>query len=472
MVLNLLNLYSLIFALFRKIEGMSNELDRLQPKLDTNVTIVNENTYNNSESLGLYRLCFETTVPCLPCDMLNVPIQKPNKENSRVNSQYQSFDYRSSNFGIGTDKSKNKTMVKKRNLRYIEIDKNLTQNNNKNLYADEKISLLKEIERIHNLSKMTQLEDYNDTLETEDTESYDFNDDLYHSTDTTLITETQLDYKSSFSSLDSTYSEPNINSETNNKLPSITETFYSTETAEPQVFFIHSTLNTEVTFSAASTDSYQDSYTNADTAYTNIGSSSSSSSIFTDSYDITDTIQQRTPFKNSDNTITNEITSLDSTSEMSFTNDKIDVSTSTSISSTSKNLIVCPDLSFNYTINCGDKNITQIFYISNCTIIDIKCYVTICNTVQNLHLEDSKKNNTNFTMIDTVYFDKCHRKMYNLTIATKKKLLKLCWETMFGQELVKLTMMDLVSITDYTCYKLLLTFISLLKGLFFRFLYY
>lgn len=450
MVLNLLNLYSLIFALFRKIEGMSNELDRLQPKLDTNVTIVTENTYNNSESLGLYRLCFETTVPCLPCDMLNVPIQKPNKENSRVNSKYQSFDYTSSNVGIGTDKGKNKTMVKKRNLRYIGIAENLSQNNNKNSYAEEKISLLKEIERIHNLSKLTQLEDYNDTLETEDTESYDFNDDLYHSTDTTLITETQHDYKSSFSTLDSTYSEPNINSETNNKLASITETFYSTETAEPQVFFNHSTLNTEVTFSAASTDSYQDSYTNADTTYTNIGSSSSSSSIF----------------------LRNEITSFDSTSEMSFTNDKIDVSTSTSLSSTSKNLTVCPDFSFNYTINCGDKNITQIFYISNCTIINIKCYVTVCNTAQNLNLEDSKKNNTNFTMIDTVYFDKCHRKMYNLTIATKKKLLKLCWETMFGQELVKLTMMDLVSIIDYTCHKLIIIFVSLLKDLFFRFLYY
>ncbi|XP_045458452.1 transmembrane channel-like protein [Melitaea cinxia] len=346
MVLNLLNLYSLIFALFRKIEGMSNELDRLQPKLHMNVTIVTENTYNNSELLGLYKACFETAVPCLPCDMLNV--QKPDKENSRVNNKNQSFDYALSNVGIVTENVKNKTMIKKRNLRYIEIAENLTQNNNNNSYAEEKISLLKEIERIHNLSKLTQSEDYNDTLETEDTESYDFSDDLYHSTDTTLITETEHDYKSSVSTLDSTYSEPNINSETNNILPPITESFYSTQTTEPQVFLIHSTLDTEVTFTATNTDLYQDTYTNADTTNTNI--------------------------------------------------------------------------------------------------------------------EDLKKNNTNFTMIDTVYFDKCHRKMYNLTIGTKKKLLKLCWETMFGQELVKLTMMDLVFVLLGTL------FLDFFRALFVRYM--
>lgn len=33
-----------------------------------------------------------------------------------------------------------------------------------------------------------------------------------------------------------------------------------------------------------------------------------------------------------------------------------------------------------------------------------------------------------------------------LNITTRQRLRKLCWETMFGQELVKLTVMDLVSI--------------------------
>lgn len=34
----------------------------------------------------------------------------------------------------------------------------------------------------------------------------------------------------------------------------------------------------------------------------------------------------------------------------------------------------------------------------------------------------------------------------SLDLPTRRRLRKLCWETMFGQELVKLTVMDLVSI--------------------------
>lgn len=35
-----------------------------------------------------------------------------------------------------------------------------------------------------------------------------------------------------------------------------------------------------------------------------------------------------------------------------------------------------------------------------------------------------------------------------LNLQTRRRLRKLCWETMFGQELVKLTVMDLVNITQ------------------------
>ncbi|KAL0851756.1 hypothetical protein ABMA28_000068 [Loxostege sticticalis] len=72
MLLNLLNLYSLIFALFSKIEGMSEELNGLKPGLNINATMTPNNTMNISESWAsnlplscseerkLLKLCWET----------------------------------------------------------------------------------------------------------------------------------------------------------------------------------------------------------------------------------------------------------------------------------------------------------------------------------------------------------------------------------------------------------------------------
>lgn len=104
----------------------------------------------------------------------------------------------------------------------------------------------------------------------------------------------------------------------------------------------------------------------------------------------------------------------------------------------------CPDFSFNCTVTCNGKNVKQVFFMSNCTIIRRICYVKNCTSKANTVAD--MKNGTNATAIDLVFVDKNNRKMYNLSVPTKKKLLKLCWETMFGQELVKLTMMDLVRV--------------------------
>jgi len=50
-----------------------------------------------------------------------------------------------------------------------------------------------------------------------------------------------------------------------------------------------------------------------------------------------------------------------------------------------------------------------------------------------------------------------------LNLQIRRRLRKLCWETMFGQELVKLTVMDLVSIRIILSYHKL-TFVNLLEN--------
>ncbi|XP_050361227.1 transmembrane channel-like protein [Nymphalis io] len=320
MLLNLLNLYSLIFALFSKIEGMSKELVSLQPNLYMNVTIITENTLNVKQKTE-YNL--NTISPTI------------------------------ANF-------KSKTNVKKRNLLYIAIAENLKENINDYNEAndDENAALLKEFERIRNLSKLSSLEDTNETLETDDSEVYDFNYDLVSSTDTTLLAETNIDYEYNLSDTDSPNSTPISVTETSSDFSSVTTSLYSTEDTE-QMLSSDSTLNVDLTsLLVSSTNSYE-------TANPNKVSTS---------YDV------------SENT---EKTRIYTVSEDAFTNDLSSI--------------------------------------------------------------PSSKNHY-------------HRKMYNLTVTTKKKLLKLCWETMFGQELVKLTMMDLVFVLLGTL------FLDFFRALFVRYI--
>ncbi|CAK1554682.1 unnamed protein product [Leptosia nina] len=161
MLLNLLNLYSLIFAQFSKIEGMSRELESLQPTRFINAThnihgdLQYDDTFNPSKTTN----CFQMPVPCLPCHLKSLSMPKSSLKN------------------IGTTES---VMIYKR--------QNPKKRNNRvkrNENQDNDISALeKEMERLRNLSKYEETEDNDEKSEADD---YEFYDSSYDDTEMATI---------------------------------------------------------------------------------------------------------------------------------------------------------------------------------------------------------------------------------------------------------------------------------------------
>lgn len=419
--------------MFSKIEGMSRDLVSLQPTLHMNVTIIPVTNMNESLDATLPMTCFEIRVPCLPCD---VPVSKQVSDLSSFVNNFENIN--NPYLRAHNEDNKDSSSLRRRNLRNIASNILEISNNDS---TDAEKALLKEIERIRHLSMISASNDSNeDASETGDPDFYD-NYDTSSSIEintSSVPTEFYKDYEYTTQTTDVTLSST-IQS-TDHSDSNTLSSFYETISFQPNNFSeditsidtIYSNASTTIdTFTQnvdiSSTSIINDYSTNVDMTYTN-----------------TDfTITSESKYLNI-NTNTNFTTDTSSVKYETSLIDDVDLSTTTDASSITENVVTCADISFNCSISCGNKNITKIFYMSKCKIIDTKCYITQCSTLRD-NLDNVQKNTTNSSIVDVVYIDVNNRKMYNLSKETKKKLLKLCWETMFGQELIKLTMMDLVS---------------------------
>lgn len=524
MLLNLLNLYSLIFALFSKIEGMSKDLDDLKPTVNLNATMISESTLTLSEALALNIpiTCFEVPISCSPCNVpLTTPvnIQYTNRDQSSITrkprikhiTKLKLFDKAAAIFpttkstilenkppDLGTTQKVSDALAKKlqaQNLMERDINENdtTTENyeNEETLLTMEYSSLTSDIFTVENYSTSTDNinNDRSDVNTTELTQNFtetDIDEEIYSTmeyinNDTTTTTESSIsllmkelerlrqmslskfnnnnsieDTSSEVGDDDYTFEEftTDITSSSSNETTLNYVDHDNFSTTDTTKEYIISTKESTSSNSGSETKTHSMDTNVTELYYTDVSSDSteyttSSSADPSNDKSITELPVTR-PIVNTgiistkdysepkstlkdENEAFSTTTYIDSTiSTIEYTEDaSSDLTTISSV----KAFTVCPNISFNCSVICGGENITQVFYMSNCTAVQQKCYTTQCM------IAETHNKNSSF---DLVYEDEHKRRMYNLTIKTKKKLLKLCWETMFGQELVKLTMMDLV----------------------------
>ncbi|CAK1588444.1 unnamed protein product [Parnassius mnemosyne] len=470
MLLNLLNLYSLIFALFSKIEGMSKELDSLQPTLNMNASAVPENALDLSESLikSVPTSCYEIAIPCLPCHLLTSS-QQFSKSTLNATPEIP-FTINRATTKTPFTVNQNHNLEIPQNLK--KYDKNETYTVGEEVPTPNSILLtIKELARLRNISSIP-----GNTTESDETmaDIYDYDTDVEYYETTAADVTTSSTFAMNNTSAEYTEEYPNITEQLN----IINNSYFSKITilSSPSYELSLSTDTNNDTDIKSTTEiiyedkSFKTSEGSSAATYESILSQSETYTKIT-VLDTTEATVEETSLKIVLSNTSNEHNNVSTTTNNPFSEENFDTSdfndnihffeSTTSLntdwleidnmstiatdfltSSYINDLTICPNITFNWSVNCGEKNITQVFFLFNCSITEIKCYINECDI--SVIRKDTNKRQINTTAVDIVYFDQNNRKMYNLTKATRKKLLKLCWETMFGQELVKLTVMDLV----------------------------
>lgn len=422
MLLNLLNLYSLIFALFSKIDGMGRELNGLQPSLCMNASTIPESALHMTEALALS--CSEVSISCTSC---NVPltistntttinlvnaIRSARTHESHMQAQViNALPTQLSPFTINSVENIRIKILPPHSSTEKEADIETTTENVIDL-------MRKQIEKLNQMFPSSSNETTSEVSES---------GEIFY------------DYTEMNTSNSSFEFQPNTVSEFTNG------TVFSSTLGIDSTYSTVSTENTSSSNDYTSVSSTSDSDSTNSVTYTYTSpifgfSSPNRSSVTTESTIISqNTRSMESPAPTLQYTTNSNLGS--ETETYTFTVDDLSISTrypddfTTELSTSSSIIYICPSITFNCTISCGGQNVTQVVVITDCTKVEKRCYVRQCKL---------SKLEGNLTF-DYYYEDEHKRKMYNLTKDTKKKLLKLCWETMFGQELVKLTMMDLVS---------------------------
>ncbi|KAK9300901.1 hypothetical protein QLX08_006602 [Tetragonisca angustula] len=341
MVLNLLNLYSLIFALFEKIDSMTQDLRDLQP------TIKN------------------CTYKLIKCD-----------DSLKQSQQFATLASLSLVLASNVTGMQNKTEILETTLPQLSF---IPPNFYLNPILDEK-----SLEEIYNVGDYSPL-DY----------TYDNYDDITKN-------------RSSFIE--------NITKEMN----FTTQMLQQNDTSDATTFTTFENLTDTIDLSEG------------------IDTASTTSNFFNESTVSNETTQERdyntsTSTDTVSSTITEHLNETSSTKAEDFTmslpveeSNTSDEYLTTAFNTNTKSSVITTEFTKEPNIETTNKISTIDHYEGVIPLAekdyDVKCFEQICNTT---------------TTQDTISSSK-------LLDLTRKKLRRLCWETMFGQELAKLTVMDLV----------------------------